>query len=306
MKKTLLPLILLLLIGFIAQAQTPVSITEARETNADGTLVLEGQSVEVNGISIGPNFRPDGLTFVLFDEANNVGITIFNNMGDAGYTVADGDELTITGEVDQFAGLAEIIPSSITVVSSGNSIPSPEVVSNLGEETESKLITVHNLTLVDAGQWDVSGGGSFNVDVTNGTNMMQIRVDSDTNVPGLPAPSGPFSATGIGGQYDLDAPHDVGYQLFPRNVDDIVEGSVSTKEIYNGSIKLFPNPANELITIEADDAINRVSFYNMLGELVLVNESTNNISVADLSNGTYFVKVALNDAVWNQKLSIVK
>lgn len=223
--------ILLFLSVFVSSeimvAQTPVSILEARENNPDGSAALEGQIVQVSGIAVGPNFRPAGLTFVLHDSTDNVGITIFALDDPLGYTVTDGDELTVTGEISPFNGLNEIIPTEITINSQGNPIPTPTVVTNLDESTESNLVRIENVMLVDPTQWELNG--SFNVDLTDGVNTYQMRIDSDIDISGMEAPVGTFNVTGIGGQFDNEAPFDSGYQLFPRGASDI--NPYNTEEI---------------------------------------------------------------------------
>ncbi|NNE15983.1 MAG: T9SS type A sorting domain-containing protein [Saprospiraceae bacterium] len=199
-------------------AQDVISITEAREIDAEGSLIRLNQNVELTGIAIGPNFRGGGQTWVLYDIMNSIGITVFAFNNDVGYDVTDGDELRVVGELAEFNGLAEIIPTSITIVSQGNVLPDPIVVTALSEMTEANLVTIENVSLADPSQW---GTGSFNVDITDGTNTFQARIDSDINISGMPAPQGTFNITGIGGQFDGSAPYDEGYQLFPRSTADI-------------------------------------------------------------------------------------
>lgn len=230
------------------QAQTPVTIAEARANNPDGTAALEGQVVQVTGIAIGPNFRPAGLTFVLHDATDNIGITIFSLDDNLGYTVTDGDMLTIVGEISPFNGLNEIIPTSIVIDSQGNPIPDPTVVTVLDESTESNLVRFENASLVDPSEWDLSG--SFNVDITDGVNTIQIRVDSDTDISGMDPPIGTFTVTGIGGQFDNDAPFDSGYQLFPRSASDIDPYNTTQLEYEMMSI-------SEARQIDADGVLTR-------------------------------------------------
>lgn len=199
-------------------AQDAISIAEARQVDAEGSLMRLGQTVELQGISIGPNFRAGGQTWVLFDPVDNIGITVFAFDNSIGYTVQDGDELRVIGELDEFNGLAEIVPESIEVLSSGNSIPDPMVVSELSEMTEARLIKIENVSLVDESQW---GSSNFNVDLTDGTNTFQMRIDGDINIAGMPAPQGVFDVTGVGGQFDNSAPYSSGYQIFPRSSSDI-------------------------------------------------------------------------------------
>jgi len=196
-----------------------ITITEARENNPDGSLAREGQTVQLTGIAIGPNLRPGGFTFLLYDVSNSIGITVFTTDNTTGYSVTDGDELTVEGVLEQFNGLAEIEPTSIAVNSQGNTVPDPVIVTDLDETSESNLVTYKNAMLEDVSKWKTSG--SFNVFVTNGTSTIQVRIDSDTDISGMEAPLGSFDITGMGGQFDSDAPYDSGYQLFPRFVGDI-------------------------------------------------------------------------------------
>lgn len=199
-------------------AQEAISIADAREVDAEGALVRLNQNVELTGIAIGPNFRSGGQTWVLFSEADNIGITVFAFNNDVMYDVTDGDELRVVGELDEFNGLAEIIPTSIDIISTGNAIPAPNLVTEISEINEASLVTIEDVSLVDESEW---GSGSFNVNITNGTNTFQARIDSDIDVSGMPAPQGTFNITGIVGQFDNEAPYFQGYQVFPRSVADI-------------------------------------------------------------------------------------
>jgi DNA/RNA endonuclease YhcR with UshA esterase domain len=211
--------LILLLAAFFFNLNAQTTIRDAREMNPDGTLMLDGTDITVTGIAIGPNFRPGGLTFTLFDIADTIGITIFLSSDDLGYTVMDGDELEVSGKLTQFNGLAEIVPTAITIMSQGNAIPAPSNVTELSEDTESKLVTFRDAMLVDEMEWDNSG--SFNVLVYSGTDTIQLRIDSDTDISGMAAPQGTFDVTGIGGQFDSNSPFFEGYQLFPRSASDI-------------------------------------------------------------------------------------
>ena len=200
-------------------AQTAISITDARSTDANGSLLRLDEVVILEGKALGPNFRPGGQTFLLFNTQEEIGITVFSLDQDLGYSVNDNDNLRVTGRLAEFNGLAEIIPSNIEVLAADGDIVNAQVVSTIDEFSESRLVEIEDVSLVDPSQW--SDSGSFNIDLTNGLTTFQVRIDSDTDISGEMAPTGTFNIKGIGGQFDNEAPFDSGYQLFPRKISDI-------------------------------------------------------------------------------------
>jgi hypothetical protein len=63
--------------------------------------------------------------------------------------------------------------------------------------------------------------------------------------------------------------------------------------IDNLSFKIFPNPANNILTIQSKMPVENVKIYTAQG--VLVNEVfTNNIDLSGLSAGIYFVEVTVD------------
>ena len=56
--------------------------------------------------------------------------------------------------------------------------------------------------------------------------------------------------------------------------------------------EIFPNPVKNTLVIRSNDKINDVVIYNVVGITILnVNDNFDNISVADLLDGIYFVKI---------------
>ena len=162
-----------------------------------------------------------GYSFYAEDATD--GINIWNFADKSGYTMPMmGDSLYIHGEVAQFRGLTELEPDSIYLVNQNNTLPAASVETALDETTESELIQLIGMTVVDPTQWPASGS-SANVDITNGTDTMTMRIDSDTDIDGSTAPAGMFDVTGLGAQFDFSSPYDEGYQIFPRMLTDIYE-----------------------------------------------------------------------------------
>lgn len=71
------------------------------------------------------------------------------------------------------------------------------------------------------------------------------------------------------------------------------ENYVGIKEqVANTSVKLFPNPTNDVLTlVSTDEKITGIKVYNQLGQLVLESEKYTRVFVGDLPSGIYRVGV---------------
>ena len=272
---------------------TPLSIDEANNTDAEGVAIYDGQSVELTGITLGINFRPTGLQFALVDEDNN-GIGLFNLEGDLGYNFAQGDNITVQGVISQFNGLTQINPEFIEFNSSGNDLPTSLDVDELGENTESSFVRLNgSYTLVDPAQW-LGDGSSYNVQITDGNDMITMRIDNDTEMSSMMAPTMPFTLHGIGGQFDTEAPFLDGYQILPRTSDDINETLNAEELISEYALNVFPNPARDIITVTASDQIEQIHILDITGKTILkTDEQVINISM--LQSGNYILRIRLDD-----------
>lgn len=84
-------------------------------------------------------------------------------------------------------------------------------------------------------------------------------------------------------------------------ISDLQPLSVSN---INSVIKIYPNPVNNTLNISHVKDAN-VKVYDLLGKLVLSKDDFNsNIDVSSLDEGTYFVKIYLNNTIVNKKVVI--
>jgi hypothetical protein len=90
----------------------------------------------------------------------------------------------------------------------------------LDETTESRIVTLKCVELVDPTQW-TNNTPFFVVDVTTGTGSVSMRIDANTDIFGTEPPAGVFGVTGIADQRDFDEPFDDGYRISPRNLADL-------------------------------------------------------------------------------------
>ncbi len=85
-------------------------------------------------------------------------------------------------------------------------------------------------------------------------------------------------------------------------------GLVSVEEIPESNLNLYPNPANDnLNIIGITDRINSIEIYDISGKLVSsVANPNNTISISDLSNGTYLIKIKTDENEFWKKFEVVR
>jgi hypothetical protein len=76
----------------------------------------------------------------------------------------------------------------------------------------------------------------------------------------------------------------------------------------NSNIAVYPNPANNVVTIEnAENA--QITIVNMVGQVVasqVANSNRESINISDLSNGTYVIRIENGNEVSTQKLNVIR
>lgn len=209
---------------------TDYNLCDLRELDANGDPVHVGEYVHV--------IEP----LIVLNDYGTVGAGRIDNAATDGtcciylfdynqdLPLYEGDELDVIGTVDQYNGKLEIVALEITLLSSGNPLPTPELITTEelavnGEDYESCLIQIDDLMISGGDPWPAEGDNA-NVEVVDETTVPTIlRIDYDTDIDGTAPPAEPFICTGIGGQYDYAAPYFEGYQIQPRSLLDI-EGYV--------------------------------------------------------------------------------
>ncbi|GEM_PF-232343 len=220
------------------------TIAQLRGANTNGIPDSVGLNVKTTGVVYGFNKRPAGLEFTIFDRTSNAGIGIFRSANvTPAYNVQEGDSIRVIGTVAHFNGLGQINVDSIVVLATNRTLVAPVVVTNFGENEESRLIRINNLSIINPAQWPIPGttGSGNTVRVTNGVDSFDLRIDNDVDLFGTPVPASPFDAVGLGGQFDATSPHSVGYQFVPRYQADIIAGSTPVDTFRNFSLL---TPAN--------------------------------------------------------------
>lgn len=71
------------------------------------------------------------------------------------------------------------------------------------------------------------------------------------------------------------------------------------------SIQVYPNPANDVINVKADNTINSIQLYDAQGRLLLTKSANENSQVLDLSSyssGIYFINISTSVGKQTQKI----
>ena len=293
--------------------------TEDATGVADSLGTVAWTSGVVVGIDLDGN---NGISFTIIDDENGIqeGMNIFNFNDVSNYVVTEGDEILVHGDIIQFNGLTELSPDSILVLSSGNAIPTPIVVTDLDETTESRWLSIPT-------NWvslSTSGAFSSNINLTNGIDTITMRIDSDTDIndsltsSGLPIVPGDTicGLLGVGGQFDNSSPYTSGYQIFPMRWSDLSICRLSTgiedARVSDATFELVPNPTNGTFEIRSSGFNNstvNISIRDLSGRIVaseFVNNATSNFrksfDLNEQAKGIYFITILDGENVINKKV----
>jgi len=224
---------------------------------AISTLTLGAQTIQqVRNMSIGATVTVKGvvsngteLGSIRYLQDGTAGIAIYGNTLSS---LTTGDSVTATGVLFDFSGLLELSPTT-SFTDHGPVTPNvPQVIpiTSAGEALEAQLVRIENVTFVQSGNF---AAGNSTVQITNGANTLDVRINGSTNIDGSAIPAGPVTITGLMGQFNAN------YQIVPRSTSDIVPYVAPNREInvkingttaLNNSSYVIGNTANNIITIE--------------------------------------------------------
>ena len=195
------------------------------------------------------------------------GITVFNNINSFGYTVKEGDAVSVLGKIDHFRGLTQIIADTVIKSSSNNNLVTAKLVTELDETTENELVEIKNLTLIDPSEWK-GNGTSFNVRASNGSKEFTIRIDDNCELSSLLPATNTFHIKGLGSQFDDSEPYLDGYQILPRYGADI-QWITSTENPSLSNVSLLQNPINtELVLVGELSHIEKYIITDLSGKII--------------------------------------
>lgn len=236
---------------------------------ADARTYALGSTVTVSGVAL----NGSELGQIRYMQDNTAGIAAY---GGPITGVNRYDSITVTGPLIEFSGLLEI--STVTnVVNHGPAVITPQPllipITSANETLESQYVQIQNVTFVQSGTF----AGNTTYQVTDGTNTIDVRVNTSTNIDGTTIPSGPVTITCPLGQFNTN------YQLVPRALTDIttyvapaleINVKVNGTTVLNGGNYFVGNTASTSITIENTGA----------GPLTISGHSFGGTNAADFSS----------------------
>ncbi len=176
--------------------------------------MAEGSTVTIKGIAT--NGSEQGIIRYIQDATG--GLPAYpgaGSIGDFPDDVKRGDLVSVTGTLKIFNGLLEIDPiTAYTVESSGNTLPTPELVTpdGINDESEGKLMRVEGVSFVDGGSVFSVGNFTFEANGESG----EIYVRTNHALIGTTIPLGTANLVGLSSQFNGK------HQLLLRDENDLV------------------------------------------------------------------------------------
>lgn len=98
--------------------------------------------------------------------------------------------------------------------------------------------------------------------------------------------------------------------MYALCLDDInVTAGATGIEDINATANVYPNPAQDVVNVNAASQISNIELFNIAGQKVStfnVNNTTTQIDVTELANGIYFLKINTEDGMITKKINVVK
>ena len=229
------------------------NIATARQQAENSEVIITG--IVTNGDELG------GL--ILYIEDGTAGLAIY----DPGITegVNRGDSITVTGKLYTYFGLLEVVDVTNLVNHGGGYTINPQLIipNDIGESTESELVTIDEVVFENVGQLFSEGMHNFSAGGQNG--MIYVKADCDlanTLIPSCPvkmtAISSQFAANGFGGyqlivrdENDFEFNGDSCYNSVPINPCEI-DLSLQVYDWPNQALYIYPDTIENLPIAQAE------------------------------------------------------
>ena len=261
------------------------------------------------------------LNFLLRDQTG--GITVAASTVNFGYSVTEGDEITLRGTVSSSRGLTTVTVTStdtLRFLVSGKTLKTPSTVSTLNETTENDFVVLDTVKLI-ATTDTLWAAKTYNA-ITKTNDTVGIRIYSGSTVFGTHMPTtNKVVVTGMGCQLSssLSSPWAFnGYFIIPRYSSDIVAVDTSTSHVGISEVHpisnfvVYPNPFNDYFTANITSKITAkatVEIMDITGKIVystkenlVAGVNTIPVYASEIKQGVYFIRISAEGIAVTQKL----
>jgi hypothetical protein len=123
-------------------------------------------------------------------------------------------------------------------------------ITSANESLEAQLVRMDNVSFVQSGTFS---SGSSTVQITDGVNTLDVRINGSTDIDGTAVPAGPLTIIALLGQFNAN------YQLIPRDLNDIfpyvapareINIKLDGNDILNNETYMLGNTASTVLTVE--------------------------------------------------------
>lgn len=197
---------------------TPIATIKA--LNPDGTLRFRGYSARIRGLVTVSNGVLSNVHLLTYLQDSSAGISIFR-AGAVRTRIQQRFEYTVTGEIDQFNGLTQLIPAPGNEnLVGGGILPMPDAIVTTpdqltssfheAERLEGRIIRLLHVRY--EGMW-ANTDAVINITVVDTTGKRMVLRGNQQTLGGDPGLSTFFSVAGILSQFDTALPFTEGYQV---------------------------------------------------------------------------------------------
>jgi phosphatidylserine/phosphatidylglycerophosphate/cardiolipin synthase-like enzyme len=192
-----------------------INLHSLAQNISDVRLLNEGNIVTVSGIVT----NGSELGVIRYMQDKTGGLAVYDTKLE---NVKRGDSITVTGEIDFYNNLLELVRiSNLMIHSSNHRLPEPKVIGieEIGEDYEGQLVEIKNVEIEGSGNF----AGNKNYSFSAGALTSELRINTNSPIVGQIIPSEKLNLTAICSQYSFEN-NDTrnGYQLLPRDMEDLV------------------------------------------------------------------------------------
>ena len=222
------------------------NIAVLKTNDANGFPLYDDYYAKITGIATVENgiFSSSSIDVNIQDATG--GINVFKSGAAGDFVFVRGNSYTVTGVVDFYNGKIEVIPNNAAtdIVDNGAGTPPDFEVKSLAELLsnpefyESMLVGIVGVTMT-SGTWPAAGSDA-NLTITDdgGTSSLTLRIDKDTDIDGTAEPVWPRDVIGIFSQFDNSSPYSDGYQIIPRDTNDLRDNNTIPVELVSFAAEL--------------------------------------------------------------------